>query len=405
MKTLSLRISLALAGFAPAALVRAQTSTAGAPHTIQGSSFAAPGIPVGAGFMTAAPGNGITTMAAPMSGNIMINGTPPRGAVTLPGAPVGGTTFVNVPMGGITIAGAPLGGAPMGGSYHFTQAGFPAGLPTEEMESVTFLGIEASRVSAPLASQLSLAEGTGLLVTSVEAGSPAAAVFKPHDVLLKLDDQILIVQVQLSVLIRGHRAGDEVSISYLRAGRPAVAKIKLGQHEVPKVPMLPEELALSGGMIGFAPNAGGSSFAVATPATFSTGGMPPGRREADHFLSTVPRGPGAEPMMQMQVENRGAPGMSAVAVDPANSRLAYNDESGSMELTIKDSKKSLVAKDTKGAVLFSGPVNTPEERKAMPAAVLTNLERLEAMQNSSFRTDDQFRGTESRVILPQPRSI
>ncbi|MCX6953383.1 MAG: PDZ domain-containing protein, partial [Verrucomicrobia bacterium] len=100
-----------------------------------------------------------------------------------------------------------------------------------EMESVTFLGVEAGPVSATLVAQLGLAEGNGLVVNQVLPNSPATGVLKPHDILLKLDDQILIEQRQLAVLVRGHKEGDEVTLTYLRGGKQATAKVKLAKHD------------------------------------------------------------------------------------------------------------------------------------------------------------------------------
>src|SRR6185369_3491768 len=96
-----------------------------------------------------------------------------------------------------------------------------------EKENVTFLGVEASPAPAALAAQLGLARGTGLVVGQVSPKSPASGVLQQHDVLLKLDDQILIEPHQLSVLIRQHKEGDEVTLTYLRSGKQATAKVKL----------------------------------------------------------------------------------------------------------------------------------------------------------------------------------
>jgi serine protease Do len=325
---------------------------------------------------------------------------PPDPAATY--APARGLTIAgssSIPAGGVSVGGGPL---------HIATPGVPftafAAAPME-MESVTYLGVEASRVAPALASQLNLKEGTGLLVTSVEAGSPAAAVFKPHDVLLKLDDQVLIVQLQLSVLIRNHAEGDEVTISYVRAGKPATAKVKLGRHDVPKG-LWGDEVGFTGSVMGFGTGPGTVSFATG-PGMPVAATMPPPvtRQEADRLLSLMPHGPGPDPMVQMQIENRGAPGLSAVSVNPANSRIAYNDESGTLELTIKDGQKTVIAKDPKGTVTFSGPATTPEERKAMPPTVRENLEKLEGMPNTTFRTNERFRGTDTKVAMPPRRSI
>ena len=69
----------------------------------------------------------------------------------------------------------------------------------------------------------------------IAPGSPSAGALKPHDILLKLDDQILIEQRQLAVLVRGHKEGDEITLTYLRAGKQATAKVKLAKHDVPKM--------------------------------------------------------------------------------------------------------------------------------------------------------------------------
>ena len=63
--------------------------------------------------------------------------------------------------------------------------------------------------------------------------------------------------------------------------------------------------------------------------------------------------------------------------------------------------KSLVAKDAKGESLFSGPVNTPEERKALPPEVRARLEKLEGMHDITFRTDGDFRPGQVRVMRPR----
>ena len=49
-------------------------------------------------------------------------------------------------------------------------------------------------------------------------------------ILLRLDDQILIDPHQFSVLIRNRKDGDEISLTYLRAGKQATARVKLGKE-------------------------------------------------------------------------------------------------------------------------------------------------------------------------------
>jgi hypothetical protein len=50
-------------------------------------------------------------------------------------------------------------------------------------------------------------------------------------------------------------------------------------------------------------------------------------------------------------------------------------------------------------------VNTPEERKALPAKVRERFEKLEGMQDITFRTDGNFKGAETKVVRPPARGI
>lgn len=269
-----------------------------------------------------------------------------------------------------------------------------------EKEVVTFLGIETSPVSPTLTAQLGLPNGSGLVVAHVVPDSPAAGALRLHDILLKLDDQILVETRQLSVLIRNHKEGDEVALTYLRGGKQAVAKVKLGKHEVPKMGALFEH-ALPGGpghVMGFGAVAGPGRFEAPLP------GGDGRREEVDRVLSLIQRAPAGGPP-RMQIERKAGPGFRAMSINTGNSSLNFSDEQGSLDLTLKDGRKTLVAKDAKGGELFSGPVTTPEERQAMPAGVRERLEKLEGMHDITFRTDGDFQGAETRVFRPAGRGI
>lgn len=260
-----------------------------------------------------------------------------------------------------------------------------------EMEEVTFLGVEATPVSGALASQLGLADGSGLVVNAIIPKSAAAGVLAVHDVLLKLDDQILIETRQLAVLIRGKKEGDEVTFAYLRGGKPATAKVKLGKREMPKVSALPG----SGPAISIF-GAGGPELGRAPAAA--------DRVEVDRVLGLLKqaREGGA---VREEILRADGPGFRVMTINTGNSTLNFNDDDGSIELTVRDGAKSVIAKDRDGKVVFSGPVNTADERKAMPADVRTRLEKVEGMREMSFRTDGEFQGVQSRTIRPRGISL
>jgi serine protease Do len=264
----------------------------------------------------------------------------------------------------------------------------------QEMESVTFLGVATSPAGSAMADQLELPKDTGLVVTMVMPDSPAAGVLKQHDVLVKLDDQLLIEQRQLAVLIRNHKEGDEVTLTYIRGGKMNTAKVKLAKHDAPKLAMMGPEAFFHAQHLPF--NGGEDALP----------GM--GREDMDRVLSLMdhgePEGPGQR-TLNVQIDREAGSGMRHTTVNTSNSNMVFSDEQGSLDLTIKDGKKTLVAKNAKGEQLFSGPVNTPEERKAMPADVRGRLDKLEDMEEFSFKTDGDFQPGEAKDVRPLHKSI
>ena len=280
----------------------------------------------------------------------------------------------------------------------------PAPFPREK-EVVTFLGVETAPVSETLGSQLGLPKESGLVVIHVVPDSPAASVLKQHDVLVKLDDQLLVEPRQFSVLIRNHKEGDEVVFSYIRAGKTATAKVKLAKHEVPKMSSI---------MLGEGGPRAGTFEMLNNP-----NGAPGSREDTDRVLNLLQRGPGGRdlrgsagggggvvspPQRVTRELRRDGQGLRATNVNPGNSSMLFTDEQGSLDLTIKDGKKTLVAKNPKGEQVFSGPVNTPEERDALPPEVRGRLDKLEGMQDFTFRTGDGFVPS-ARTIRPMPQGI
>jgi serine protease Do len=268
-----------------------------------------------------------------------------------------------------------------------------------EKEIVTFLGVETRPVSPTLTAQLSLARDAGLVVASLVPGSPAAGVLQPHDILLKLDDQLLVETRQFSVLVRNRREGDEVMLTFVRAARENKVKVKLGKHEVPKLPLH--------GAAGF----GAEPFDILVNPPGVMHGMP--REDADRVLGLLQQGltvpgmaPGAvKPAHRMLIERQHAPGFRATSVNPNNSTLVLTDDRGAMEITIRDGKKSLVVKNPQGGQIFSGPVNTPGEREALQPELRARLDEVEGMQEFTFRTDGEFQPAEVRAFPPMRQGI
>lgn len=138
-------------------------------------------------------------------------------------APAGGTTAT------ATAAPTPQPSHPTAPSAQVNAAAAEA-----EQRPMTYLGVLTREVPPEVSAQLSLPEGFGLTVDEVMPDSPATnAGVKPHDVLVKLDEQRLVNAKQLMALIRCHKKGDEISLTVISGGKEETRRVTLGERLVP----------------------------------------------------------------------------------------------------------------------------------------------------------------------------
>jgi hypothetical protein len=84
--------------------------------------------------------------------------------------------------------------------------------------------------------------------------------------------------------------------------------------------------------------------------------------------------------------------------------VSFTDRLGALELTVVGGKQTLVAKNAKGDQLFSGPVDTPEQRKALPPEVRDRFERLESQikVDMSYRAGHDLKSSDSTAEPAPP---
>lgn len=260
-----------------------------------------------------------------------------------------------------------------------------------EMITVPFLGVETGPVDSTLSAQLGVAPGTGLVVHSIVPDSGASAVLREHDVLLKLNDQILIDTHQLSVLIRNMKKGDKITLTFLRGGKSQTAEVTLGEHQVPKkmeVRFLPRP------NLGFDLRSSGRANAPVVV----------GSDAANQLLWMMDLGREGKKHV---VRNREVSGdqVVEVTVNTGDGMMNYKDDQGSLEVTSQEGKKTLTAKDAAGKVIYAGPIDSPEERAKLPNEVRDRLRKIEDMQSFQFRTDKEFKGGETRALPPSGQDV
>ena len=207
------------------------------------------------------------------------------------------------------------------------------------LEKAAFLGLSTSPLTPALREQLGLPKGIGLLIESVAKGSPAeAGGLKPYDVLHKLGDQLVVNPQQLAVLIRMHKSGELVTLTIIRQGKPVDVTVKLTEKDV--VPIDDDNV------LGL--------FEMPLPRNVVI------RREMNVSPQT-PKGPGP-----------------SIDADAGSLSVVWTDEHYTTRFTTKDGKdKHLTVTDRSGKEIFSGPIETPEQRKELPPDVLRRLEQIE----------------------------
>ncbi len=188
-----------------------------------------------------------------------------------------------------------------------------------------------TRASAVLRQQLALERGAGLVVDAVAPGSRAeAAGFVQHDVLVRLDDQLLVLPQQFDALLEAAEPADPLSCTVLRGGREV-------------------EIPLAG-----PPTSGGQ--AAAKP-------------------SRQPLRPTASSLALVQPVSRDE-SVARQLRQLADETLVRRDVDFEIRLSRGD-RTRLVVKEPGGRVVFDGPIDAPADRGLVPAAVRTRVAEME----------------------------
>ena len=259
---------------------------------------------------------------------------------------------------------------------------------------VAYLGVVTTPVSSTLGRHLRLPEGTGLVIDFVAEGTAAKkAGFRQHDILTRLDDQILVNTPQLAVLVRLKEPGGKVALTLIREGKERQVTAELGEAEravgAPMqsfptldidLPLPPNPWARQSGdgpvslilrQLGLeAPSASARwvdgehdlavTFASRLDATLAAARL--GERRARlksalaRYRQTLSETHPTVVQLRDQIETLRAE-IEARSHQPARSR-------------------HLVAKDLLGNVLFEGPIDTEEQLEAVPEPIRAKVKSM-----------------------------
>jgi len=218
------------------------------------------------------------------------------------------------------------------------------------MKPQSYLGVVTRGAGPDIAAQLKLGEGFGLIVEDVLPESPAAAAgVQPNDLLRLLDDQLLVNPAQLEALVRRAGKDKDVALTLLREGAEQKVTVKIGEKMMP----VRRPMANAGG--------GGDFFPQGNPA------LRPGRegnRPFDDYRAGQPRDDAPLNLNTRYATER--------------VRVLRRDESGTYEIGRDNGVRIFSAKKPDGTPIWKGPVETEEDRKAMPEEMRKKFEEIES---------------------------
>ena len=107
-------------------------------------------------------------------------------------------------------------------------------LPRDQSKKGPWLGVSVQKPGSAMEGRSGgVPKGVGFVVREVAGDSPAArAGLRDHDVLWKLNEQLLINEAQFLVLLHHHRVGDTVRLVYMREGGSHEVEVTLGERPV-----------------------------------------------------------------------------------------------------------------------------------------------------------------------------
>ena len=264
--------------------------------------------------------------------------------------------------------------------------GHPPGPPGSHEKApripAIFLGVETSQVPTVVSEQLGLSKGLGLVVEYIVPDSPAAvAGVQQNDILKMLNDQILIEPSQLRKLLQTFSDGADVTLTILRKGQEQKITVKLSKKERPqRHSWAPGDKHEAHWDFDDTGDLGEQMQGMKEQLQEQLGaqrGMIHGAVMKAHEAARRARDDARRAAREIRILSKDNGTLKATRIDLGQAQIVFSDDKGEMKLENVDGKKILTAKDSQGKLLFSGPVETKEDRDKMPADIRERYEKLQ----------------------------
>ncbi len=210
-----------------------------------------------------------------------------------------------------------------------------------------YLGVGVETPGDTLRAQLKLAEGAGLVVNYVDDSGPSKGLIHQHDVLQKINDQILVNGEQFQTLVRMHKTGDSVKVTLIREAKPITVEVKLGERQTAD-----------------AGQANPSDITFAN--TWNVADAAPWQQNVHDYVTTTNGN-----VLNWTTAANATPTITAAAFNPTGNTLAVralrtgpirvDDGSWTIVLPAGDGQDMTLLESASGNVVYRGPVITSEE--------------------------------------------
>lgn len=242
-----------------------------------------------------------------------------------------------------------------------------------------------SSVPPELGAQLGLPEDFGLLVQEVLPDSPAAkAGLQKYDILKLFNDQQLVDPDQLAALVRAAGKDASASLTVIRKGKEEKVSVTIAERMMPAHRRMDRHFH-HGPMHNRRGEADDVDRLHDRVRKFHERARErierQMRRQQENGRDDSAHIPSADILREARPGGGGQisiiDGDRVTTIDGSRARLVLKDQDGEIEVSTENGKRTLTAKNPKGEVVFSGPVNTEEERKAVPEQFRKKLERIQ----------------------------
>ena len=280
-----------------------------------------------------------------------------------------------------------------------------------------YLGVVTSQLPPELATQLGLAEGFGLLVNEIVPESPAAqAGIQKWDVLTRFNEQQLVSAEQFATLVRAEAKDADASLTLLRKAQEQKIAIKVGEKLMPERRSMPFPGDWQREMERWKGPATDAARRVQekmkeygekmrdyekrlkefqermknwqkNPSEEMPQLPPPPTPPESANVPPIPPVPPADILREVkpggQAEIRRLQPQGGVVYNTGSAKFLMKDEQGEIEISNVDGKRVLVAKNPRGETIFDGPIDTEEQRAALPESVRDKIKRMDVRGNNS----------------------